>query len=177
MVAHPDDCVIYAGGIIYHCPSVNWSICYLTYDMWQPRAREISKFWANRNIPTDFLGYVDDWHDIENKQCSFDTQKAFDDISAVVNRCDFVVTHGKDGEYGHPHHIFVNQSVSHPNRIEFDFSGRQSDIIISVPEGIYDLTELPLHMEVIVGLIKDGHVNKYQVCPESSDWFKENRIF
>ncbi len=76
LVAHPDDCVIFAYSYIYNHPEMSWTICYLTYTELSDRGSELSKFWAQRNIPCVFLGHVDDYHDLETKKISFDTKQA-----------------------------------------------------------------------------------------------------
>ena len=44
LVAHPDDCVIFALSYIHNHPNLDWTICYLTYCEWEPRAKELKEF-------------------------------------------------------------------------------------------------------------------------------------
>ena len=75
MVAHPDDCVIFAYSFIHHYPQFDWTVCYLTYTEHDARGCEFAKFWRARGVATNFLGYIDDYHDLETGVCSFDTAK------------------------------------------------------------------------------------------------------
>lgn len=164
VVAHPDDCVIFAYSYIYNHPEYDWTICYLTYAEWEPRAQEFQKFWNSRNITTIFLGYRDDYRDIENKKISFDQAQAFKEISNIIKPYDLVLTHNEQGDYGHIHHVFVNQATAnHPHRITFAGPGTGT-VKYCVPAGTYSLDELPMHQEIIAGFHKDTHTNEYITC-------------
>jgi LmbE family N-acetylglucosaminyl deacetylase len=164
MVAHPDDCVIFAYSYIHNHPEYNWTICYLTYTELDARGKEFEKFWNSRNITTKFLGYVDDWHDIENKKISFDEDQAKKDIQETIANYDLVLTHDEYGDYGHLHHVFVNQATSgHSNRVVFAKPGSGS-IKYSLENRVYSLNELPLHQEVIAGFHTNTHTNEYNLC-------------
>lgn len=162
MVAHPDDCVIFAYSFIHAYPELDWTVCYLTYEADDYRGRELKAFWDRRRIATKFLGYVDDWHDIENKQISFDQARAWIDIQEAVSKHDIVLTHDQDGDYGHIHHKFVHDAVAdyHPNIITFAGIGKGTDKC-TVPKGVYSLDELPNHGSVIAGFHKEQHANEY----------------
>lgn len=162
IVAHPDDCIIFAYSLMYQHPKLDWSICYLTYTEHTIRGRELKEFWNKRNIPTVFLGYVDDWHDIENKKISFDEEQARLDIQQVAQGQDIVVTHDANGDYGHIHHIFVHDVIvgCHSNVITFAGIG-QGTTRYTIPAGIYSLDEFPTHREVIEGFHRNGHINEY----------------
>jgi len=161
VVAHPDDCVIFAYSYIYNHPEYAWTICYLTYTEWEPRAQEFKQFWDRRNITTIFLGYRDDYQDIENKCISFDTEQASKEIGNIIKPYDLILTHDEQGDYGHPHHVFVNQATAgHPHRVTFAGPGRGT-VKYSVPPGAYSLDELPMHQEIIAGFHQDTHVNEY----------------
>lgn len=161
MVAHPDDCVIFAYSYIYNHPGLDWTICYLTYSDWDDRAQEFRKFWNRRNIPTIFLGYVDNYRDIENLRISFDESQATKEISSLCARYDLLLTHNEQGDYGHIHHVFVNKSTAgHPRRVLFAGPG-QGNIKYSVPDNAYSLEELPMHREIIQGFHSQGHQNEY----------------
>ena len=73
LVAHPDDCVIFAWPFIEAHPEFEWTIVYLTYTFSDPRAREISAYWAKRGIVVSFLGMKDDWQYVKNKELGFDS--------------------------------------------------------------------------------------------------------
>jgi LmbE family N-acetylglucosaminyl deacetylase len=162
MVAHPDDCVIFAYSFMYAHPDIDWTICYLTYKESDSRGRELKEFWNKRGIATKFLGYVDDWHDIENKQISFDETRAWIDIQEAVSDNDIVLTHDKDGDYGHLHHVFVYQAVAdyHPNLVTFAGTGK-GNVKFTIPAGTYTLDELPEHGSVVASFHKEQHSNEY----------------
>ena len=73
-----------------------------------------------------------------------------------------VLTHNEQGEYGHLHHVFVNQATSnHPNRIIFAGPG-QGTIEYTIDPGTYSLDELPMHGNIIKEFFPDNiHQNSY----------------
>jgi hypothetical protein len=173
VVAHPDDCVIFAYSFIYNHLYIDWTILYLTYTHWDYRGSELYKFWDHRNIPTVFLGYADDWHDIENKKISFDTTQAQQEIQGIIKDFDLVLTHNSQGEYGHLHHVFVHQCCAHhPNLITFANPGEGTEY--SIPSEVYDLDELPQHREIIKGFHTPRHVNSYHVADGVKDMLTNN---
>jgi hypothetical protein len=175
VVAHPDDCVIFAYSFIYNHPDIAWTIVYLTYTHWDYRGSELFKFWNQRNIPTIFLGYVDDWHDIENKQISFDTEQAQREIQGIIKDFDIVLTHNAQGEYGHLHHVFVNQCCAHhPNLVTF--ADRNQGTEYTIPAGVYNLEELPQHQEIIKQFHHGQHVNSYHVAPHVKSILENNTL-
>lgn len=163
MVAHPDDCVIFAYSFVHAHPEYEWTVCYLTYTAEDPRGSELANFWSRREVDTKFLGYVDDWHDIQNGRISFDENLAWRDIVAVIADQDLVLTHNAEGDYGHIHHVFVNRATAdHPNRITFAGPG-QGTVKYTIEPGAYTLDELPLHREVVAGFHPDVHANEYKL--------------
>ena len=163
LVAHPDDCVIFAYSFIHNHPEYNWTVCYLTYTESDARGQEFVNFWSRRNIETQFLGYVDDWHDIENNQLSFDEESAWNDIQLVMTGQDLVLTHDRQGDYGHIHHEFVScATASHPNRITFAGPGKGT-VKYSIEPGVYALDELPLHRDIIASFHPHIHLNEYTI--------------
>ena len=56
LVAHPDDCVIFAWPFMEAHPEFTWEIVYMTYRPKDARAREVTEYWNRRNIATFFLG-------------------------------------------------------------------------------------------------------------------------
>jgi len=167
MVAHPDDCIIFAYSFMHAYPELEWTVCYLTYKADDHRGGELNAFWARRGIATKFLGYVDDWHDIENKQISFDEARAWIDIQEAVSKHDMVLTHDQEGDYGHIHHKFVHSAVAdyHPNMITFAAISK-GNVKYTIPAGVYTLDELPEHGAIIAGFHKEQHANEYFI-PDS----------
>lgn len=161
MVAHPDDCVIFAYSFIHHHPEYQWTICYLTYSDTDSRGREFKEFWNRRKIKTKFLQYDDAWNQQDNCPGQIDEASASNDIQSIIADQDLVLTHNHYGEYGHPHHILVNRATSiHPRRVTFAGPG-QGSIKYSLLSGTYDLDELPLHKDIIKGFHLHSHSNEY----------------
>jgi len=164
MVAHPDDCLIFAYSFIRKYPQHDWTICYLTYSASDERGREFDTFWRRRNVETKFLGFVDDWHDIENKKISFNEELAEQAIADAIKDQDFVLTHNHAGDYGHIHHVFVNRAVHkhHKNIIVFEGpdAGNEKCVVEQVD---YAMDEFPSHASVVVKFHTDGHKNEYNV--------------
>ena len=161
VVAHPDDCVIFAYSYIHNHPEYAWTICYLTYQEWEIRAQEFRQFWNKRNITTIFLGYQDDYRDLETGIISFNTQQAQQEIGNIIKPYDLILTHDAQGDYGHLHHVFVHEATAdHPHRVTFAGPGRGT-VKYSVPHGTYSLDELPMHREIIAEFHQTTHVNEY----------------
>ena len=163
MVAHPDDCVIFAYSLMHHFDQLNWHVGYLTYQHTDPRAQELDRFWTRRGVSTSFLGFVDDYHDIEQDSPSFDTDAARDAIRNITRDADIILTHDADGDYGHPHHKFVHgcvRGLCHDHVITFAPPG-QGTHHYKIDHLDYDQTELPLHWSVIQGFHPATHRNSY----------------
>jgi LmbE family N-acetylglucosaminyl deacetylase len=167
MVAHPDDCIIFAYSFMYAHPKLDWTVCYLTYEATDYRGSELKAFWDRRGITTKFLGFVDDWHDIENKKISFDEAHAWIDIQEAISNQDIVLTHDSNGDYGHLHHVFVHNAVldSCPDAVTFAGIGK-GNAKFNIPAGTYTANELPEHGPVISEFHKEQHANEYFI-PES----------
>jgi hypothetical protein len=164
VVAHPDDCILFALGIVQLMKEWSWTIAYLTYTRDSDRGQEIGNFWQRRNIETIWLGYTDDYRDIDRGQVSFDGAAAAADIQCVIARYDVVITHDANGDYGHVHHRFVNASIvdRHPNIITFSPFG-QGNLHVSLPNGLYTLDEIPQHATLGDFINPDNRHNEYQV--------------
>lgn len=167
IVAHPDDCVIFAYSFMHHYKELDWTVCYLTYIESDPRGKEVADFWQRRNVNTHFLGFVDDWHDIENNKISFDANKARLDIAEVISSYDIVLSHDSKGDYGHIHHKFVYDCVkNHPSLITFAAPGTGNVRFIIAP-GTYDLSELPQCREIVYSFHATEHANEYLIADKS----------
>ena len=161
LVAHPDDCVIFGYSYIYNHPEMTWNICYLTYCEWEPRAKELKEFWNKRNITCIFLGYTDDYRDIENKKISFNEEQARREISNIIKPYDLVLTHDEHGDYGHIHHVFVHACAKdHPRLVTFAKPGEGTTY--TIPLGTYSLDELPQHGEIVASFHGTEHKNSYK---------------
>jgi LmbE family N-acetylglucosaminyl deacetylase len=162
LVAHPDDCLIFAYSYIYNHCQYSWTIGYLTYTQNAPRGQEIQQFWRKRNIDTIFLGFDDHWHDNEHQ--TFTRWSGHDAITAcrqLASNFDLVLTHGANGEYGHIHHKLVHHAVKHHPRV-ICFADLGEGQTYSLPTDTYSLDEIPLHAEIVKSFHKFGHVNSYK---------------
>jgi LmbE family N-acetylglucosaminyl deacetylase len=161
LVAHPDDCVIFGYSYIHNHPEHKWTICYLTYCEWEPRAKELKEFWSRRNISCVFLGYTDDYRDIENKKISFNESQARRELGNIAADYDLVLTHDEHGDYGHIHHVFVHDCVKHHPRL-VTFAKPGEGTTYTIPAGTYSLDEFPQHREVIASFHSAEHQNSYK---------------
>lgn len=174
LVAHPDDCVIFAWPFIEAHPEFEWTIVYLTYRARDPRGKEISAYWSRRNYPTEFLGYNDTWLDMVNEKISFDTEQATQDLINVGSQFDLILTHFEDGDYGHIHHKFVNTAAQQIDKPKVYFAStfnynKEYPVIEPVATD-----ELPLHKEIIEGF-QDRNIGRYIVTPEAELILKEKQ--
>lgn len=164
LVAHPDDCVIFAYSFMHHYPQVNWSVCYLTYNEQDARGQEFAKFWKARGVATKFLGYVDDYHDLETGVCSFDVKLATESIKQAIKDQDLVLTHSHTGDYGHLHHKFIYDVVADNHTYIVTFAGiNQGNVKYTIEPGVYSLNEFPLHRDIVSSFHHHTHANEYAV--------------
>jgi len=163
LVAHPDDCVIFAFGYIYHHPEFTWTIAYLTYQEHEARSQELKNFWNRRGISCVFLGFEDDWHDQElQKFTRWSAEEAQHKCWELAQEYDLVLTHDQFGDYGHIHHQLIHDAVkNHRGLVSFAPPG-QGTVTYSVPSTAYSLEELPMHGTVIAGFHSSGHQNSYK---------------
>lgn len=163
MVAHPDDCVIFAYSYIYNHPELTWTIGYLTYTDQDPRGQEMADFWRRRGIACVFLGFEDHWQDNEQKQFTrWPEEHAERSCWRLAKDFDLVLTHDKNGDYGHIHHLLVHRAVrQHPCLVTFARPG-EGTVMHAVPDSAYSLDELPQHGNIIAGFHPTQHQNSYK---------------
>jgi hypothetical protein len=167
MVAHPDDCVIFAYSFMHHYLQFDWTVCYLTYTKQDARGKEFAEFWKSRGVATKFLGYVDDYHDLKTGICSFDTIQATKSIKQVIKDQDLVLTHSHTGDYGHLHHKFIHDIVSNNHNYVVTFASiGQGDVKYTLEPGVYSLDEFPLHQDVVSSFHQNTHSNEYVVSEQ-----------
>ena len=160
VVAHPDDCVIFARPFIEQYSEFEWTILYLTYSSYDPRAMEMTAYWRRRNVSTVNLGFVDDYRDMENNLVSFNAEQAQREIFNISDKYDLLLTHNSDGDYGHIHHTFVSNSVQPVPKPKVYFAKYEQSNMECCSVGDINLTELPLHREVVSGF-KNINVGRY----------------
>lgn len=163
MVAHPDDCIIFAYSFMYNHPEYEWTVCYLTYTESHARGQEFAKFWQKRGVAVKFLGYPDDWNFLEDRPGDINEADATTDIKLIIGDQDLVLTHNEHGDYGHPHHMLVNRATAgHPCRVTFASTGVGNIKYTLAPE-LYNLDEFPLHRDIVVRFHQNGHSNEYTI--------------
>jgi LmbE family N-acetylglucosaminyl deacetylase len=141
LVAHPDDCVIFAQAFIEEYKNINWTIVYLTYDLASDRGKEIASYWDTLNIKTIFLGFQDNI--VHNEEVV-----VLNKLTNLGLDIDLILTHNPMGEYGHIHHLLMHnvaQKLPQP-KIYFG-NGFVHNYQSPVPNDPYP--HLPLHNEVI----------------------------
>lgn len=173
LVAHPDDCVIFAWPFMETHPEFAWTIIYLTYTSFSPRGAEIREFWQTKNINCIFLGYTDDWEYVKNKELGFDGTQASAEIISIASKYDLILTHFEDGEYGHIHHIFVNNQANKIDKPKVYFASTFNYNTECKVVNPVDTSKLPLHQEVINGF-QDRNTGRYIITPEANILLKEN---
>lgn len=163
MVAHPDDCVIFAYSYIHNHPEYHWTVGYLTYNSQDPRGAEMAAFWQRRGINTVFLGFEDHWHDNEQKQFTRWTEESAEQACwHLARQYDLVLTHDEWGDYGHIHHALVHAAVRwHPQLVTFARPG-SGTVTLSVPPGTYNPVEMPLHGSMVQAFHSGNHSNSYK---------------
>lgn len=163
LVAHPDDCVIFAYSYMHNHPEYAWTVCYLTYTADHPRGQELDNFWRRRGCRVIFLGFQEQWNHEKNCPGDIDPDLARQAIQAIIAEQDLVLTHNSRGEYGHPHHVLVHQcACEHPNLVTFA-DPDSGTVKYSVDPGTYSLDELPLHRDIIAGFHNITHSNDYNL--------------
>jgi LmbE family N-acetylglucosaminyl deacetylase len=163
LIAHPDDCVIFALSYMHNHPELEWTIGYLTYTKQDPRGAELAAFWQRRGIETVFLGFEDWWEDDVQKQFTrWPSEQAAEACWNLARDYDLILTHDSDGDYGHIHHQLVHDAVArHCNVVTFA-PHNQGTVTLSVPPGTYTLDELPLHGNIIQSFHIAEHKNSYK---------------
>jgi LmbE family N-acetylglucosaminyl deacetylase len=153
LVAHPDDCVIFASGYMDAHPEYEWTIVYLTHWRWHKRGREMARYWKRRGVRTEFLGFKDRGRDLGlNGLYTWEKQEAIRVLRRATIGYDLILTHNEDGEYGHPHHRVVHESTTAFGYNKVFFSMDPNDLTLPLNIG---MSELPRHRESI--RIHAGH--------------------
>jgi hypothetical protein len=164
MVAHPDDCIIFAYSFMHNYANFDWTVCYLTYTATDYRGQEFANFWACRNIKTKFLGFRDDWNFVKEGKLGFNSKPATHAIKQAIQDQDLILTHDHRGDYGHLHHKFIHDIVcdNHTHVVCFAGVGK-GNVKYTIEPGTYNLDEFPLHKDIVAGFHQEQHANEYTV--------------
>lgn len=150
LVAHPDDCVIFGYHYVLANRQFDWTIAYLILDDDSPRVEEMRGYWRRHAIDVFSLALPHDPPpaDITSGRCSIPHEEATRRIEATAACYDHLLTHGAQGEYGHPHHVFLHGIVAALGRgfVAFDV-GPSAPLRCSSPRD--DQASLPLHGRAI----------------------------
>ncbi|MDD5071867.1 MAG: PIG-L family deacetylase [Patescibacteria group bacterium] len=113
IVAHPDDETIWMGGFIAMHPKVKWtifSLCRGNDPDRKPKFLKTCRYYKAKAV-------IADWED-EGK---LSLKKSIPIAKKIIikklkktdrEKFDWIFTHGKTGEYGHPRHIGAHQAVN-----------------------------------------------------------------
>ena len=109
---------------------------------------------------------LDDWESVKNGNLGFNAEQAERELSGIASNYDLILTHFEDGDYGHIHHKFVNQSANKTVVPKVYFASTFNyNTQYQATEPIN--TELwPLHKEVIEGF-QNRNTGLYIVTPEA----------
>lgn len=147
IVAHPDDCVIFASAYMDAHPEYDWSILYLTHWRLHKRGREMARYWKKRGVKTRFLGFKDHGRDLgTNSLLTWSKADAIRTIRKHSHDYDLILTHNAIGEYGHPHHRVVYEATKDYMVSMVYFSLDPNDLTY---KHNINLEELPRHRKSI----------------------------
>jgi LmbE family N-acetylglucosaminyl deacetylase len=173
VVAHPDDCIIYAWPFFEFCGDiVDWTVVYLTYTEQDPRAQEVTKFWNARGIKTCFLGQLDDYNQVIQGQLGFDGEVARQLINNSCTDADIILTHAADGDYGHLHHVFVHECVYALGKPLVCFANWETKNLVCNRSEVLNLDEIPVHRDAVKDW-KNMDVGLYNLDERSDELIKK----
>jgi LmbE family N-acetylglucosaminyl deacetylase len=163
IVAHPDDCVIFARPFIDCYSDWSWHIFYLTYAQYHERVVEMKSYWYDqRKIPVTSLGYNDTHLDMENNEISFNKEFAEEELQHIAENYDLILTHNPDGDYGHIHHMFVSNAVTGSAKPIVYFANHSQANLEIAAQSKLNLEQFPLHKSVVQDF-KDIDTGRYWV--------------
>jgi LmbE family N-acetylglucosaminyl deacetylase len=122
VVAHPDDETLWCGGLMIRYPG-DWTvICCSTPKRDPIRAQKFHAACIELGAAKSTIY----WRTETRNEPLLDLDAAIGDLS----RFDLVVTHNKEGEYGHPHHKQVHQyvTVRRPDALTIGYGGEGSRV-------------------------------------------------
>jgi len=155
IVAHPDDELIFGGAeLINHGPE--YKVVCLTNNSNTTRKYEFESVMKELNVGSwEMLDYEDTLNPTEEY-----------DLSGIINskNWEMVVTHNPIGEYGHPQHKLVFDTIKKLTN-NFHVFGKSD---IKLDKDILDIKEK------LLTLYKSEHSIISQLLTNNGDWFKSN---
>lgn len=109
IVAHPDDEVIWCGGLMASRPDWQWTVMSLCRAEDPDRAPKFHALCARRGVH-GIISDLDDGNPLAPIDVYRDIGGRIIDLLPSL-RWDLCITHGRNGEYGHPRHVHVHQAV------------------------------------------------------------------
>jgi LmbE family N-acetylglucosaminyl deacetylase len=109
IVAHPDDEIIWCGGVMLSRPDWCWTVLSLCRAEDPDRAPKFHALCARRGVQ-GILSNLDDGDPLQPITPARDIARRIIDLLPSW-RWDLCLTHGRNGEYGHPRHVEVHQAV------------------------------------------------------------------
>jgi len=110
IVAHPDDETIWMGGVILRNPEVNWtifSLCRASDKDREPKFKKVCEHYGAECLIFD----LDDKGRLGDREAILEAEKLI--IKKIGNKkFDYIFTHGRNGEYGHPVHVQTHIAVN-----------------------------------------------------------------
>lgn len=109
VVAHPDDEVIWMGGVMMRFKNVDWtvlSLCRASDTDREPKFRRVMKH-------LDVKGFIEDLEDDDLISVQESIPKIKKQILKYTKtkKFDYLFTHGLNGEYGHDRHIGTHLAI------------------------------------------------------------------
>ena len=109
IVAHPDDETLFAGALLqYTQQRVSWNIICVTNRSDKRRHEEFKKVLHECKVPKYTMLDIEDSPDRHWICPAQDRKRLIQIITSAAKQADFLLTHGKKGEYGHPQHIWLH---------------------------------------------------------------------
>ncbi|MBN1942871.1 MAG: PIG-L family deacetylase [Phycisphaerae bacterium] len=109
IVAHPDDEIIWCGGMMSARSDVRWTVLTLCRADDPDRAPKFHALCARRGVH-GIMSDLDDGDPLQPIDVRHDVGGRIVDL-LPSGRWDLCLTHGRNGEYGHPRHKDVHRAV------------------------------------------------------------------
>ena len=185
IVAHPDDEILWGGA---HLIEDNYLVVCITCGRNKTRVKEFDSVLKKTNDKYIMLGYPDksfgkrnDWKE--------NYKNIYSDLKEIISLKDWdlIVTHNKNGEYGHIHHKLTSRIVTdivkdNNNKYKLYYFGKYytKSKIKKVEETLPKITEDILKQKLdLINVYKSqdfikkmfGHMNRYENWEK---YYKEN---
>ena len=182
VVAHPDDELIWMGGMILRNKGWNWTIVAMCRKDDSDRKPKFDKVCERLNTKQHFISDLDDEHLEQEVSKEEIEKKLFSMIKEI--KYDSIFTHGSNGEYGHIRHKEVHNAIKsliaekklvckkalYFNYISEDkicIANKHSDLIINLSE-----KELRLKKEIITKVYGFSYGGFEEQCCAQTEAFK-----